>query len=250
MKKIFLSTIATFCAFTWLSAQNTSAGSSSSDGSSPKSFIGINSGYAMAFGALTKNDYKDPGSGYASKGGLNYGLEGNFILHKNFGIAAVFSCNSFFTAGLQTMADGYKDDFDVDSTTVTTTKKYSFYNFFAGPSYSIACNKLTFDFRFVAGLTHGTTPEFKVDLEDQTNATFYQKSSKANSFGFQAGAGVRYLLFSNVCLKLNADYYSCKPDFMITNENRANNAGRLLTEYHEPISVLSLNAGVSYQFGK
>ncbi|HEU4718710.1 MAG TPA: hypothetical protein VFU15_12790, partial [Bacteroidia bacterium] len=146
--------------------------------------------------------------------------------------------------------DGYKEDFDVDSTTVSVTGKYQFWNFFVGPYYSFPMNKLTIDLRFVAGLVHASTPEFKVDLEDQMNATFYQRSSTSNAFGFQAGAGLRYQLAGGLCAKLNADYYYAHPDFMITNDNRVNSAGRLLTEYKEPVSMINLNIGLAYQFGK
>jgi opacity protein-like surface antigen len=199
-------------------------------------------------GNFTKADYENDKSGFANSSGMNMGIEGAYFFHKNIGIGGMFSNTSFYTKGKQALADGYKDAFDVDSTTVTDKGKYSTYNFLIGPYFSFPMKKFTFDVRVIGGLISAETPEFKVELEDQANATFYQNSSKANAFGFQAGAGVRYSIITNLCVKLNVDYFYSKPDFKITNENRQNNAGRLITEYKQPISGVLLNLGIAYQF--
>lgn len=213
------------------------------------SFIGVTGGYALATGNLTNNDYSDPNSGYANSSGMNIGLDGAYYFHKNIGIGGVFSGTGFYCKGLQTMSDGYKEDFDVDSSTVYATGRYATYNFLVGPYFSFPVNKFTFDIRVTGGVVFAKTPEFKVDLEDQTAATFYQKSSSATAFGFQLGAGVRYSVLENLCVKLNADFYYSNPDFKITNENRVVNAGRLITRYHQPITGVYVNLGIAYQFG-
>lgn len=213
------------------------------------SFIGITGGYSSLAGNLTKSDYADSTSGYASKSGFNIGIEGAYFFHKNIGIGGVYSNSSFYSNGLQTMADGYKDDFDVDSTTVDVSGKYTFNTVLIGPYFSFPVKKFTFDVRVVAGVSMAKTPKYITYLEDQENATFSQNSSTATAFAFQAGAGARYSIIDNLCIKLNIDYLNTKPNFKIDNTNRANNAGRLLTDYHQPISVLQLNLGIAYQFG-
>jgi opacity protein-like surface antigen len=241
MKKIILVAIATVFSCSQSVAQ---------DEIKSKSFIGLTGGYSKLSGNLTKNDYDNEKSGYSNSAGYNMGIEGAYFFHKYIGIGGIFSQSSFYTKGIQTMSDGYKDAFDVDSTTVSVSGKYSFTNFFVGPYFSYPCKKFTFDARLVGGLTHGVTPQFKIDLEDQLNATFYQDAAKANAFGMQAGIGVRYSIIKNLCVKINIDYYYAKPDFKITNENRVVVAGRLVTEYKEPITMLCLNFGLAYQFGK
>jgi opacity protein-like surface antigen len=217
------------------------------DAAKSPSFIGITGGYAHIGGNLTKTEYSNNASGFASPAGLNLGIEGAYYFHKNVGIGGVFSNSSFYSKGKQALADGYKEDFDVDSTTVTDKGKYSTYNFLIGPYCSFPMKKFTIDTRIVVGLVSAKTPEFKVELEDQANATFYQKSSRANAFGFQAGAGIRYSIVKNLCVKFNVDYFYSKPDFKIENENRANNAGRLIEEYKQPIAGVLLNFGIAYQ---
>ena len=248
MKKIIF-TIVTALICTLSFAQD-KANDKTEDAPKAKSFIGITGGYAHAMGNFTKSDYADEKSGFANSAGMNLGLEGAYFLTKHIGIGGMFSYTNFYTKGKQAMADGYKEDFDVDSTTVTDKGSYSNLNFLIGPYFSFPVKKFTFDLRILGGLTSAKTPEFKVELEDQANATFYQRSSKANAFGFQAGAGVRYSIIKNLCIKLNVDYFYSKPDFKITNENRANNAGRLIEEYKQPIAGMYLNFGIAYQFAK
>lgn len=215
-----------------------------------KSFIGLNGGYALAIGNFTKNDYNDNKSGYANSSGSNIGLEGAYYLNKTIGIGGVFSNTSFYCKGLQTMSDGYKEDFDVDSSTVTITGKYSTFNFLIGPYFTFPVGKFAFEARVAAGLVRAKTPQFKVDLEDQSAVAFYQNSATANTFGFQAGAGIRYSIIEHLCIKLAADFFYSQPDFKIENQNRVVNAGRLVSEYKQPIMGVYLNLGIAYQFGK
>ena len=241
MKKIILVAIATLFTSAMLLAQE--------EAKSP-SFIGITGGYSKLSGNLTKNDYADEKSGYANSNGYNIGIEGAYYFHKYIGVGGVFSQSSFYTKGIQTLSDGYKEDFAVDSTTVTVKGKYIFTNFFVGLYFSYPVIKFTLDVRVVGGLVSAKIPEFTTYLEDQTSVTFSQKSASANTFGLQAGAGVRYSIIKNLCAKINIDYYYTKPDFKITNENRVVIAGRLITEYKQPITMLCLNFGLAYQFGK
>lgn len=246
MKKVISLTIA---AALWCSL-SFGQDKTASDNAKAKSFIGITGGYSSLTGNITKSDYDNNSSGYAAKSGYNIAVDGAYYFSKYIGVGGVFSHSGFNAANLQSMADGYKDAFDVDSVTLTTSKQYGFTNFFVGPYFSFPVKKFTFDVRLLGGLTHATSPKFKVDLEDQLNATFYQDNASANAFGFQAGIGARYSIIKNLSARLNIDYMYAKPDFKITNENRANNAGRLITEYHEAISMLNVNLGVAYQFGR
>ncbi|MCW3086253.1 MAG: hypothetical protein JWP12_3619 [Bacteroidetes bacterium] len=241
MKKILILTVVSVCTYTISIAQDNSTPAKA------PSFIGVTVGYAHAGGNFTKTDYENDKAGFANPGGLNLGIEGAYFFHKNIGIGGVFSNSSFYTKGKQSLADGYKEAFDVDSTTVTDKGKYSTYNFLIGPYFSFPMKKFTIDTRLVVGYVSAKTPELRVDLEDQANATFYQRSAKAGTFGFQVGAGIRYSIVKNLCVKLNVDYFYSKPDFKITNDNRANNAGRLIDDYKQPIAGVLLNFGIAYQ---
>jgi hypothetical protein len=245
MKKIFLNAIVLgFISLTTFAQDN-------SETLKPKSFIGVTGGYSSLMGNITKSVYADNTSGYASSMGYNVGLEGAVYVNKYLGIGGIFSMASFNTNGLQTMSDGYKKDFNVDSISVTVTTKYVFSNFFVGPYFSLPIKKFTLDLRIVGGLTHVTTPDFDVNVIDGSKPhPFAQSISSANAFGAQVGLGIRYSIIKNLCVKLNADYYFSNPDITIKNSNRVINTGRTLTDYHQPISILYLNLGLAYQFGK
>lgn len=213
------------------------------------SFIGINGGYASLSRNPTKSDYADNRSGYAATSGAHFGIDGAWFFLPHFGIGGVYTNTSFATNGLQSLADGYKADFDVDSTTVKVSGRYQLNSFLAGPCYSIPVKRFAFDFRALAGISVVRTPQFTTYLEDQQNATFSQQAATKTAFAFQVGAGVRYALTDWLSVKLNVDYFRTNPDFVITNVNRVNNAGRLVTSYHEPFSVVQLGVGVAWVFG-
>jgi opacity protein-like surface antigen len=217
----------------------------------PKSFIGVTGGYTNLMGNIIKSDYSNNSSGYANSMGYNTGIDGAYYFSKYVGIGGVFSFASFSAANLQSMSDGYKNDFDVDSVSVTVTTKYNFYNFFVGPYFSIPVKKFTIDLRVLGGLTLMNTPEFDIFIEDGGKPhPCAQNISHGSSFGSQLGAGIRYSITKNIAIKLNADYYLTDPNITIHNSNRVANVGRLVTNYHETITMLNVNLGLAYQFGK
>lgn len=215
-----------------------------------RSFVGITSGYSGLSGKITQSYYADNRSGYAASSGFNLGIDGAWMFLPHLGIGGMCSNGSFATNGLQSLADGYKEDFDVDSTTVKVSGRYQLNNLLAGPYFSFPMQRFTFDFRVLAGVSFVKTPQFTTYLEDQQNATFSQSSATGVAFAFQAGAGVRYALTNWLAVRLNVDYFRSNPDLTITNVNRTNNAGRLVTDYHQPFSVVNGNLGIAWTFGK
>lgn len=215
-----------------------------------KYFIGFNGGYSNLSGNFIKNDYSDSSSGFANSNGVNFGLEGGYLIKKNFGLAAVISTNSFSSNGLQALSDGYQEDFEVDSITLTASGRYSAYNFLVGPIFSYPKGKFTFNAKVLGGLVYMLTPEYKVDIEDQLDATFYQRSAKVSTFGIQTGLSLQYSISNNLGLKFGIDYSFSRPNFSITNENREVNVGRKITEYHQAFTSFNTNLGVVYSFGK
>ena len=213
-----------------------------------KYFIGFNGGYSNLSGNFIKNDYSDSSSGFANSNGVNFGLEGGYLIKKNFGLAAVISTNSFSSNGLQALSDGYQEDFEVDSITLTASGRYSAYNFLVGPIFSYPKGKFTFNAKVLGGLVYMLTPEYKVDIEDQLDATFYQRSAKVATFGIQTGLSLQYSISNNLGLKFGIDYSFSRPNFSITNENRDVNVGRKIKEYHQAFTSFNTNLGVVYSF--
>jgi opacity protein-like surface antigen len=246
MKELILYVAVSFISYTAF-AQDTT------DVNKAKSFIGVSGGYSNLMGNITKTSYSNPASGFANPNGYNAGLEGAYFFSKYIGIGGVFSFSSYNVSnkGLDSLAVGYQLDFDSDSAKASAGTKYNFYNYFVGPYFSFPIKKFTIDVRVVGGITHVSTAELNfIDIDGGKPHPFTQSMSTANGFGFQAGAGLRYSITKHLAIKLNVDYYYTDPNITIKNSNRIANTGRLITNYHQPITALYCNLGIAYQFGK
>lgn len=208
--------------------------------------LGINGGLSMPSGNFTKTDYSNPASGFAGAG-YNLGINGWWKAGKHWGINALVSYHAYSIQGLQNLADGYHNDFAVDSSTISSTGNNYSINVLAGPYYSLPLAKrLSLDGRILAGMTNAHLAGYNVYLEDNTDASFGQKTASATSFATQAGLALRYQLTKQWALALNGDYFYSRPDFTISNTNRANNAGRLISSYNEPITAMNINLTLAY----
>jgi hypothetical protein len=122
-------------------------------------------------------------------------------------------------------------------------------NFMAGATWSVPlASKLHADFRLMAGVSSAHLAGHNVYLEDNEAGTFSQSSSSAITIAAQGGVGVRYDIGKQFGVSLNGDYYYSKPDFEITNTNRANNAGRVITHYNQPWTGIGTAISVYYRF--
>jgi opacity protein-like surface antigen len=220
-----------------------------------KSFVGISGGISAPLGNYSKTDMGtfnnwNNKSGFA-KTGFNVELEGAYYLFPKIGIGGVLNFSDhgrLNKSDAQKLGDSYTDAFAVDFTTVSASKRYQTLNLLVGPCLSLPFNKLTFDFRLLGGLTKSlSTPEISVQLEDDPANVFTQKSSTASAFGWQAGIGLRYSITEKIALSIRGDYFSTG-GVKITNENRNNTAGRLVTK--QAMSWINASLGLAYVFGK
>lgn len=212
------------------------------------SYVGITGGISAPSGNFAKDDYDNDRSGFAGTGAMA-GITGVYYFKSNFGIGGIATYNDYGFKGAQSLADGYKEAFDVDSSTVDINGSNHSLNILVGPYYGIPLNsKLSLDVHVLGGVVNATLAGNTVYLEDVENATFSQKKATATSFGLQAGAALRYSVTSHLGLMLGADYFTSKPDFKVENENRPLNAGRIITSYHEAISGINGSLSVVYQF--
>ncbi len=214
-----------------------------------KHYIGLSAGYVLPFGNLAKTEYSNIKSGFSGPG-YSIAVDGAYYLHRMIGIGGLISYTNFSVAKGSTtsLGQGYIDDFGVDDATVTITNSTTVTNYFIGPCFSIPLSKLSVDFRALGGLSHASTPEIKVILED--GDPFYQKKSSGNGWGFSLGTGVRIPLYKSLTMAVRVDYSNVKPSIIVRNENRINNAGRYVNQYNTPVSFLTGSLGLVYQIGK
>jgi len=218
-----------------------------------KNYLGFSVGSTFATGDFastetgTLNNWNNT-AGFA-KTSFMVGAEGAYYFLPKLGVVGTINFSDhgrFETADVKKLGDSYTDAFAVDESTVKTTGRYRSLTVMAGPQLSLPFNKLTIDIRAMGGLlTSLSSPEITVLLEDQTDATFTQKSSSASAFGWSAGAGLRYALSDKLGLMFRADYFSSE-GVKIENTNRANDAGRLVTK--QPMLWINTTIGIAYSF--
>jgi hypothetical protein len=213
------------------------------------SYIGISVGPSIATGDFSKTETGTFGkwnnqSGFA-KTAYAINVEGAWYFLPQFGLtgSVAFSDHGSLNASDVTkLGDSFTDAFGVDNSTVNSKNRYRSLNVMAGPTIAIPVHKFIFEIRGMAGIVQSlSTPRISVQLED--GDPFYQNSSTATAFAWQAGAGMRYPICKKLQLSLRADYVQSS-DLSISNSNRVNNAGRYVTK--QPMSWINTMIGVAY----
>lgn len=219
--------------------------------SSPnKSYIGINSGASFATGNFRHTDAENIESGFA-KTGFHIALDGAHFFHGGIvGIAGqvAFSDNGRLLADdLHKLGEAYTEAFDVDETTLRATGRYRRLTALVGPTFMFGGDKLKFEVRGLAGVNQMLgTPQLTVQLEDDPNNTFTQKSSHSLTFGYSAGIGVHYALGDKLGLVARSEFMGSSP-ITIKNENRNNTVGRLSEK--QPVTAFTATLGLAFTLG-
>jgi hypothetical protein len=243
------------------------AGSSAKNTDSPAlnaGFIGLIGGYSISsgnwthtsyvadqYGAWQANNSDNLSAGFAGNG-FTLGAEGAWYFSKYVGVGGLVSYSYFAFNGLDSISTGYRGSFDVDQVTTTVVGGYNIWNFMGGLYFRYPfSDKFAITAKLLGGFTSATTPEIDVAVEDGgvEDGTFTQQRCTADAFGYMAGLGVSYKLNNWLGLNLQGIYTSSEPDFLIDNTNRNINAGRLLTEYKQPLTSFNVCLGVTYLIG-
>ncbi len=179
---------------------------------------------SISFGAtLPQGDYAAVGdlnsNGYAKTGGA-IKFDAGYFPVTYFGIGASFSFGSNYAERDTLLNDmiAYIEEnassiieIPEDAEILYGSGFWNYINVFIGPHFSIrASQKLYFDFRGLAGVSFIRPPDQELRINFDDTNIYTRTSHNSASFGFLAGAGLRYKLNSNLALKLAADYYQSK----------------------------------------
>jgi hypothetical protein len=212
--------------------------------------IGLTGGVSVPTGNFAKTDYTDLRSGFAGPC-FNLGITGTYMITQHWGITGLVSYSRYDQSGLDNLAAGYVASFAVSDATIRVKDDTHTFSYLIGADYSLDfCHRIAIDLRAMTGLVHAQLAGYEVQLEDNVSSTFQQRSARANTIGYQIGVAARYNFNSRLGIALNFDYYYSDPDLSIENVNRANNAGRLLTRYNEPITGVNTDLSLVYTFQK
>jgi opacity protein-like surface antigen len=190
-------------------------------------------------------------SGYANTGGF-FAIDGAWFFSKHFALGGMFKYGSYNLHGMDSLSYGYEQSFDVDTTRLTHTD-YKIWSIMPGLYYQLQiAKKLSLNARGLIGISNASTPEITVTIEDGGvfDAPVVQYSSSKTSFAFDVGAGLRYVITKSLAIDLMGDYFYTNPDFTIDNSSRVNNAGREITEYHQPLASFNASLGIAYMFSR
>lgn len=225
------------------------------------SFIGISGGASFPIGNFGKvsaassmkslvgtvNDV----SGYANTGGFG-AVDGGWFFSKHVAVGGLFKYGTYNLHGMDSLSQGYEESFDVDTTRLTHTN-YKMWSLMPGLYFNLTfAKKLSFTARALMGISHASTPEITVTIEDGGvfDTPIYQYSASQVSFAFDVGVGLKYLISNALFIDLLGDYFYTKPNFTIDNSARINIAGREVTNYNQPLASINASLGVGYEFGK
>lgn len=227
----------------------------------PANFIGLEGGLSVPLGNFGKaatatslmsiNGTVNDVNGYAKPGWFG-ALSGAWFFSKHFGIGGMVKYGSYKLKHVDSLSQGYEESFDVD-TTRTTTTDYKMWSIMPGLYYNLSlAKKLSLTARALVGIAHSSTPNITVSIEDGGvfDQSVVQQSASKVAFAFDLGAGLRYALSHCLALDARADFFYTKPDFIIKNEGRNNNAGREVNEYNQPLESVNFSLGIAYQFAR
>ncbi|MHC1706516.1 MAG: hypothetical protein AB9842_03220 [Bacteroidales bacterium] len=179
-------------------------------------------GPSLAMGDYASTDIMNDASG-AAKMGLHINV-GNFgyKFMPNLGIAGLVCLGA--------------NKFDADMLGSDDNDGYWVYSgIMVGPLLTVdAGDKISLDFRPVAGLAYVAAPEVN---ESASSSTVIIKSEQATGFGFDIGASCRFHANDNLDLALNLDYYSASPGF-----------ADQYKDWEGKINVLGITAGLAFRF--
>ena len=183
---------------------------------------------SISFGtSMSLKDYAKTGdlssNGYAKTGGT-IKFDGAYFPGSYLGIGGSFSFGSNYAQQDSLVKDmiiyleenaGAITEIPDDAEVIYGSGFWNYINLFIGPHFSVrATQKLYLDLRVLAGLTVLRTPDQELRITyDETDIQTYSSGNNL-AFGFSAGAGVRINLNSNLALKLSADYFQTKAEFV------------------------------------
>jgi len=179
---------------------------------------------SISFGAtLPQGDYASVGdlssNGYASHGGA-IKFDAGYFPVSYFGIGASFSFGSNYAKRDSLVKDlvSYIEenassviDIPEDAEIIYGSGFWNYINLFIGPHFSIRVSQRFYlDFRGLAGISFIRPPDQELRINFDNTNIYTRTSHNSASFGFAAGAGMRYKLNSNLALKLASDFYQSK----------------------------------------
>jgi opacity protein-like surface antigen len=218
---------------------------------------------SISFGAsFPLGDYGLTGdlasNGYAKTGGA-IKFDAGFFPGSYLGIGGSFSFGSNYALRDSLLQDMI--DYLLENTTIIDIPDdadiqygsgfWNNLNLFVGPHFSIrALQRLYFDFRVLGGLSILRPPDQELAISFDQTEIFALVSNSKVSYGFAAGAGLRFTLNENLALRLGADFTQSKSKFDYTFDLFRDVTTSVVPPVHSEfwIQTIEIMLGLAYAF--
>jgi opacity protein-like surface antigen len=217
---------------------------------------------SISFGAsLPLGEYGLTGdlasNGYARTGGA-IKFDAGYFPASYLGIGGSFSFGSNYAIRdslLQDMIAYLEEnatiiDIPSDAEIVYGSGFWNYINLFLGPHFSVrATQRLYLDLRALAGISILRQPDQELSIVYDDTEIFSSVSNNKLSFGFTAGAGLRFNLNDDLALKLGADYSQSRSQFDYTFDlfqGVATDVPPIESDFY--VRTLEVSVGLAYGF--
>jgi opacity protein-like surface antigen len=218
---------------------------------------------SISFGAsLPLEEYAATGdlsaNGYARTGG-SIKFDAGYFPVSYFGIGGSFSFGSNYAARDSLLKDmtayveqnaGSVVEIPDDADIIYGSGFWNYINLFMGPHFSVrATQRLYFDFRGLAGLSVLRPPDQELTILFDGTELYSRVSNQKLALGLSAGTGLRYMLNSNIALKLGVDFNRTRARFDYTFDLFRQVAEEIpIVQSDFPVSTIEFSAGLAYSF--
>ena len=219
----------------------------------PRAFIALSFGPSFALGNLKSTSFanKNGTPGFAQSAGPNGKLDIAIYLYKRLGITFGGGAYSYQLNG------SYPNAYGNSLTNTSSNSNWLFFNFMAGPIYSVKIAKrITWDFKAKVGIVTTNSPDIYLQYNNpgnptdpNNNSSVHYTSAWASQLSYSFGTNFRIALSRRIAFYLAVDYINTKPQIngqvIINSSNGANSSGRYTNNYK--FSSLNTSAGFAYQ---
>lgn len=222
-----------------------------------QSFASISFGAVLPQGNYASTEGLDD-SGYARTGGA-IKFDAAYFPVSYVGIGGSFSFGSNFAHRDSLLEDMmlYVEqnassiiDIPEDADILYGSGFWNYINLFVGPNFSFRpAQRLYFDFRALAGGTILRAPDQELRINFDGTEIYSRTSRNKLSFGFTAGASMRFKLNSSIALRLAADYFQSRAKFEYTFDllqGVAEDIPPITADF--PVRTIEITAGLAYSF--
>ena len=127
---------------------------------------------------------------------------------------------------------------------------WNYINLFVGPNFSLRpAQRLYIDFRALAGGTILRAPDQELRINFDGTEIYNRTSGNSLAFGFTAGAGLRFMLNSDLAVRVSADYFQSRAKFEYKFDifrGVAEDVPPLSADFH--VRAIEINLGLAYSF--